>query len=335
MFNTVSLFRRIQENVTTNQIQVSLCYLFGLLCLLPLFYDSNSRLEESVLRDALTFKGYRYTAVATLALAIPFTLDLVTDLVFKPKGGRQSNEKTVVKEGFLNNTEKVLFLIGNIMLPIVAFFPENTIHWAYIYICCNKCQQILTCGAIVISLCRYDNSIWTNRTTYCLIIFLGLGNVLICTTKNRFNVLAFEIPTRNAASLIADLLVVITAFTYSLALIRWIRAQYRKKGLYPSMSQKASDLIYPLIYMMMPVICIVVLVVLTLRYQTLTLHTGAAILINSLIYFCYMLFIIFLSMRMVKSEVVQGLYALIESKKVYVRYISHELRTPLNAGNRI
>jgi signal transduction histidine kinase len=42
-------------------------------------------------------------------------------------------------------------------------------------------------------------------------------------------------------------------------------------------------------------------------------------------------------MRMVKSEaeVIQGLYALIESKKVYVRYISHELRTPLNAGNKI
>jgi hypothetical protein len=34
-----------------------------------------------------------------------------------------------------------------------------------------------------------------------------------------------------------------------------------------------------------------------------------------------------LAMRTVKFEMVQSLYALIEAKKTYVRYISHELRT--------
>jgi hypothetical protein len=291
-------------------------------------------LEETLLREALTSMGYRYSAVATLTLAIPVTFDLITDLVFKPKGERQSNDKTVVKEGFLNNTEKVLFLIGIIMLPIVAFFPENTSHWAYIYICCNKCQQILTCGAVVISLSRYDNSIWTDKTTYCLIFFVGVGNVIICNISNRFDLMRIQVPLRTLA-IIADICVIISAFMYLILQIKWIRAQYMKKGLYSSMNQKMSELFYPLIYTMMPLFCIMALVVLAFLFKKLTLHTEAALLVNSLIYFCYMLFIIFLSMRMVKSEVVQGLYALIESKKVYVRYISHELRTPLNAGNKI
>ena len=34
-----------------------------------------------------------------------------------------------------------------------------------------------------------------------------------------------------------------------------------------------------------------------------------------------------LAMRTVKFEMLQSLYALIEAKKTYVRYISHELRT--------
>jgi hypothetical protein len=149
MIDPVVLVSWIRKNLSTNVIQVFLCSLFGLFCLLSLSYHSGSGLEDTILRDSLRSIEYRYSAVATIPLAIPFTFDLITDLVLKPKNGRQSNEKTVVvKEGFLNNMEKMIFLIGIVILPIVAFFPENTVNWAYIYICCNQCQQILTFGAI-------------------------------------------------------------------------------------------------------------------------------------------------------------------------------------------
>jgi hypothetical protein len=283
-----------------------------------------------MLRSSLTSIGYRYSSVATLALVIPFTLDLLTDLVFKPKNGKQSNEKTLGKEGFLNNTEKLLFLIGIVILPIVAFFPEDIPNWAFIYICCNKCQQILIYGAIIISLSRYDNSAWTDKSTYMMIILLGTGNVFLCNVSNRRPFIVSS--TYEGFELTALLLVLLSIFIYIFSTIRWLRAQYKKRYLIKSMNQKTFELFYPL-YSTMTVLCIIILAVLVFVYKRLARFDEVAILLNNLIYFSYILFIIFLSMRMVKSEVVQGLYALIESKKVYVRYISHELRTPLNAGN--
>jgi hypothetical protein len=330
MIDPVSLVRVIHENLTTNIIQVLLCYLFGFFCLLPLYYNLSLFLEETVLRDSLTSIGYRYSAVATLTLAIPFTFDLVSDLVFTPNDVKHSNERTVGKEGFLNNMEKVLFLIGTVMLPIVAFFPEDTRNWAFIYVCCNKCQQMLIFGAIAISLSRYDNSAWTDKTTYAIITTVGIGNVILCNASNRHPSIA--ISTYDALEIVAVLLVLIGALLFLFSIIRWFRGAFKKN--FDLVSKTQKELFYPLIYTAMTVLCIVTLAVLVFLYRRTSRHDKAAILVNSLIYFSYILFIDFLTMRMVKSEVVQGLYALIESKKVYVRYISHELRTPLNAGNK-
>jgi signal transduction histidine kinase len=55
------------------------------------------------------------------------------------------------------------------------------------------------------------------------------------------------------------------------------------------------------------------------------------LVITSLPFVLFVLLLAVLSMRVVKSEMTDALLALIESKKVYVRYISHEMRTPLNA----
>lgn len=330
MIDPVLLVSRIRGNLTPNVIQVLLCYMFGFFCLLPLYYDPSTYLEETILRNSLTSIGYRYSAVATIALAIPFMLDLVTDLVLKPKDVKQSNEKTIVKEGFLNNMEKVLFLIGTVMLPIVAFLPDTTARWAFIYVCCNKCQQLLVFGAVISSVSRYDKSAWTDRTTYITIITLGAGNVLICNTQNRQPVMQVT-SSCGPYELVALALVLLSAMVHIFATIRWFRGSYKKHILLHSKTLKTSELFYPLIYNTMTVSCVITLAVLLIKYNRISMHDEAAVLVNNLIYFAYILFIIFLSMRMVKYEVVQGLYALIESKKIYVRYISHELRTPLNA----
>jgi hypothetical protein len=266
-------------------------------------------------------------------VAIPFTLDLVTDLVLKPTDAKQSNEKIIVKEGFLNNTEKVLFLIGAIVLPVVAFFPENTTNWAFIYICCSKCQQCLIHGAVVISLCRYDSSAWTNKATYVIITSIGVGNVILCNTNNRSSNLTTS--TYDILEIVGIFLVLLSCGVYSFFTTRWFMGLFKRNFDPVSKTQKISELVYPLVYTTMIGISFVTLVIIVSLYGRTIKHDEIAITITNILYFCYILLIIFLSMRMVKSEVIQGLYALIDSKKVYVRYISHELRTPLNAGNEI
>jgi hypothetical protein len=136
---------------------------------------------------------------------------------------------------------------------------------------------------------------WTDATTYIIIITLGLGNVLVCNTIHAFKVSATSYHA--TLDIIALIFEFITAFTFFISLIRWFKGIFK--------TQKISELMYPLIYLVMTVLCIITLFVIIFTYERLTSHDKAAILVYSLIYFCYMIFIIFLSMRMVKSEVIQ------------------------------
>jgi hypothetical protein len=67
----------IHDNLTTNVIQIFMCYAFGFLCLIPLYYEPISYLEESKIRDALRSKKFHSSSVATLALVIPIIFDMV------------------------------------------------------------------------------------------------------------------------------------------------------------------------------------------------------------------------------------------------------------------
>jgi hypothetical protein len=109
---------------------------------------------------------------------------------------------------------------------------------------------------------------------------------------------------------------------------RWFCGPFRRNFWLLS---KTTELYYPLTYIFISVACTSTVVYLAFQYGRIQDFDESALLINNLIYSAYALFMIFISMRMVKSEVLQGLYALLQSKKEYVRYISHELRTPLNA----
>ena len=63
-------------------------------------------------------------------------------------------------------------------------------------------------------------------------------------------------------------------------------------------------------------------------------HSGdKALLLNCVPYIIFELAFLFFALRLVKNETVSALLAVIDAKKMYVRYISHELRTPLSAAN--
>jgi uncharacterized membrane protein SirB2 len=85
---------------------------------------------------------FKYSSTAILALVVPIIFDIIADLFFNLKEEKRSDDYTMIQEGTLNDSGKLLFLSGIIVLPIVAFLPENTTNWAKIYLCRSKCQQI-------------------------------------------------------------------------------------------------------------------------------------------------------------------------------------------------
>jgi hypothetical protein len=296
----------IRNNLTTNILQVLICYVGGFFCLIPLYYQPKSHLEESLLRHSINSVGYKYSSIAILALVIPVILDCITDLFFTLKKEKEDNN-TIVREGFLNNLEKVLFLSGVVILPIVAFFPESTKNWAFIYLCCNKCQQIFVYGALMISLSRYNNKCWTNRTTYITITSIALANAILSNVNNNETISARLRLNLDGFSFV---LIVFGSLLFLISAIRWflgpVKRQFRllfKK----TKSKEKSELFFSVVYISMTILYIVIMAIFRSYFDRLEYYNAKALWINNLIYFAYVLFIIFISMRMVKSEVVQGL----------------------------
>lgn len=290
-----------RENFTTNVIQATSLVLGGFLCLIPLYYHPLSILEESLLRDSLTSNGYRYSSVATFALVIPVLCDITMDLVFKSNIAKAS-----VKEGFLNNIEKLLFLSGIVILPVVAFLPKTTTNWAFIYLCCKGCHQIMIFGSVCISLNRYDKKCWTDRATYVIIITLVAGNVIYCNINDLEMKLDIQITNfYESLSNTAHALLITAAVIYILCAFRYVG-----RNLCPYVFNKAklkSELYFPLVYITMTALFLVLTLFTKLVYNDIKNYDAVALLLNNLINFAYVLFITLLSMRMVKSEVVQGL----------------------------
>lgn len=299
----------VYVNLTTNVIQVLICYLGGFFCLIPIYLQPISNLEDSLLRDSLTSVGFRYSSVATLALVIPVFFDTLTDLVFNHyQRGKQNTGNSVVSEGFLNTLEKVLFLSGIVVLPITAFFPESTTNWAFIYVCCNKCQLTFVGGAVIISLSRYNNKCWTNKATYLAVIMLSLGNSLASNIDNPKEV---GQKVDYYVAVISYVIPALASFIFLSSAFRWYIGPLRRKlcaiSNDPSLFEEKTCFFFPLVYITMSVMCILTIGVLSGAYNTLRIYDGTALLVNNLIYFAYVLFIIFISMRMSKLEVVQGL----------------------------
>lgn len=289
----------VLNNFTTNVIQVLICYGGGLCCLIPLFRQNESNVEGSILRTSITSVGNRYISVATLSLVVPAFLDCISDLFFNSKDGKQQGDKTVAKEGFLNGLEKGLFLSGIVITPIVSFFPESTTNWVLIYICCQKCQQIFIFGSVTISLCRYDNNCWSNKATYVVILMQNLGNIIY---QN------FTGAGTRIVDTFSVCLVIISVTIFFVCAFRWYIGPFRRKyNVLFRQTQEGSELFFPLVYITMSVISLITLCLLKGFYNRPEGFDETALLVDKLIFLMYILFIIFLSMRMVKSEVVQGL----------------------------
>jgi hypothetical protein len=226
----------------------------------------------------------------------------------------------VVHDCFLNNLEKILFLSGLIVCPITAFFYHSS-TWTLIYVSCNKCQLIFVAGAVLISLNRYDSQCWTDRAIYFAVIAIALS----CAMSSYFN----NIPTIGRSAewdnldFASYLIAYFAAAVFLVCTFKWFYKVAKRK--FSQLAKKAAcekcDY-FPLIYVTVSVVCVMTFAILSIYYDRIDLYDETALLVNNLIYTTYALFMIFISMRMVKSEVIQGLVSTYIPIYIYM-YISY------------
>ena len=167
---------------TTTIIQLLMTSLGGFLCFLPCFLGTPSCVETSTLRASLSSVQYGYSAVTLIVLTIPLMIEMIIDgllYLYQSYFVRNRQQSTYILDTTVirpytysfNTPEKMLFIIGIIIQPLVAFLPADTTNLGQLYICCNKCQIMLVGGTFASWLCRYDSR---HFGVYSMSMFIGI-----------------------------------------------------------------------------------------------------------------------------------------------------------------
>ena len=199
---------------TTTILQLLMTSLGGFLCFLPFILGTPSCVETSILRASLSSVQYGYSAVTLIVLTIPLVIEMAIDgllYLYQYSFVRKKQQSTYILDTTVlrpytysfNTPEKMLFIIGIIIQPLVAFLPADTTNLGQLYICCNKCQIMLVGGSFASWLCRYDSR---HFGVYSMSVFIGIlvisvslqafgDNMRNCETMNQvlFLIIVFAI----------------------------------------------------------------------------------------------------------------------------------------------
>ena len=317
-----------------NFFQILFCFICGLLCLIPVCLQISSNIELKPLRQSLSScHSFTYCSVASVTLIVPLFLDVILDLVVMFVSATLSvkinKQKTVVKDAagfiFLNIPERMLILVGMIVVPIVAFLPKNTENLALIYVCCNNCQQNLVGGTLLISLSRYDKEYWSIRVTSFSLLFYSMGLVGGSFIGNVYS--SESNPTQIILALdsCSYFLTLAPCLLFIVNSLRWLLIVYfgvnpwKKLRMWSSKVQHVPDLevlrvsdspdhnFFPMIYVTGGLVILLSFCCLMARAPRPENYDSISLTLNSVPYVCFLILVSILSMRMVKFEVVQGL----------------------------
>ena len=323
---------RIRAILESNLLHTLYCLLSGLSCLLPIALRLPSNLEKSPLRDSLSSSPqFTYTCVASIALVIPLYFDILLDFIYGSSHATSTRQKENLQKDsitftFLNVPEKLLILMGMTILPLVALLPPDTQNLALIYVCCTKCQQNLMGGSILLSLSRYNKEFWSVKSTLLSLVVYSFGLIGSAFLNNIYLAETPPPPSIVLIDNLAFVCIVIPCLVFVLNSGRWVIIVYcrahtwknilmctSKTQLLPEPqptihgSQTSDHTFYPMVYTLFGMTLVLMLCIIYGTSGRFENYTKNNLLQANIPFLVFIVAISTLSMRMVKSEVVQGL----------------------------
>ena len=340
----------------------------GCLCFLAMATDSN--LENTILSDAFrNGPQTRIAFVASISLAIPVILNLFVDFYVDYIGVTPKQTQTTPSKNssnskdILTKPEKLIFMLGIVMLPIVSCFPG----WnkaTLLFACALAMQQQFVFGIMMTSLNRFDNNYFPTPIAYMLIILETVGAIvrpygingsaaMTLTFGNKLPTYMFQLCATWSSICMLFVLIIFWLSSVLVARVcgekvksqyyRWPNWCYLRNHVQSSKSTNtqtniSTDTVDDTFLYFRITYCLTIMAWMFITGVGNIGHVFYEYNDNNLMLYIlpfviFQLSILFFDIRLVKHESVSALLALIEAKKTYVRYISHELRTPLSAAN--
>ena len=296
-----SFFDAVSKFLGHNLTHLIICVLGGAACFIPIILNDVSTLEKSILRSTLEMDStFRETSAAVIALAFPLAVDLIFDCL----GGKKEGQKDYSPDfsnGSLNKFERLVFLFGVTLGPIVSYAPRSTVKWALIYVCASNAQIVLLGGVFMASLCRYNKKHWPGITTIFVLTNLVLANVLSSFSFN---------------SITSGVLNSIACFIFLLCCLSWlyvvfkeelVRLKQLKKGVIDRSIHAQSHIYFVISYVISCIVGLTIVVTVYQKYPEFENFDATALFLFNGACVVFEISIMLVSMRMVKFDVVQGL----------------------------
>lgn len=330
------------DKLNSNNFQTIFCFASGLFCFIPVILDMQSYVENSILAESLVSSSeFDYSCIASIALVIPLFVDVFLDLMMNFIDASSSAEakklkpkpiETSARFNFLNISERLLILMGVIILPLVNFLPKETKNLALTYLCAYKCQQNWVGGIIVVSLCRYDREYWSISSTLVSLSVFSIGLISGSFVDNYS-------ASESSPSFIMILVLAVFLLTHLPLLvflwnsIRWLIVVYFKchhwknflffkstnnsspqnsiRNTPPPAVSTVDHTFFPMVYITSGIFLLIMLGIVVGIANKIQDFNRLNLLQNNVPYLVFSILISTLSMRMVKFEVVQGLVSYI------------------------
>ena len=336
----------------SNSFHTIFCLISGMCCLLPLYLSMPSNIEDTQLPKSLSSSpGFVHTSFASLTAVIPLFFDVLLDIfsILTTKWAplninssrvRQPHAQKNIRFTFFNIPERLILFAGVIVVPLVAVLPTDTKNLGLIYLCCSKCQKNLLGGVIASFLCRYDKEYWSVKFTLFSLLSFSIGLIGGTFVDNIFA----SSTSSNRIFLSIDLIVVALTIAPCLVMminsIRWLIIVYFKafswKGFMMcsstdqlltdsnaiAVSKDLDDTFFPMVY----IVCVTCLIILILSLSVTTFrvqnYTGRDLSLHNVPVLIFVISLNTLSMRMVKSEILEGMVST-SNQLFYCFYLLH------------
>lgn len=306
---TSSMTRIVNSNLT----HVVICFAGGLLSFLPLAIGLKSNLEDSTLKNSLSAGYYfRDSSMASLALAIPISIDIILDVttLFVKKRKICGPESQIC----LNNIEKCMLLIGITSIPLTTFLPYSLPNIGLVFFCCQKFQLVTVAGIVMTSLCRNNKEFWTVPHTVIFLFVLGSATSMSIFARNA-SLSNPDDRVRRGLNLACVFLSLAPICCLIYCNIRWLTDVIRtERKCSPHLAgidrQSDRHTFFTMIWVITTLIGMILQALINGVYLNVDHFDSKALLMNNLIFLCFELSITVFLMRVVKSDVVHGLVSL-------------------------
>jgi hypothetical protein len=283
-------------------------FLCGLCCFIPLFAGDLRDYSNSPVMDALTAQSNRELAVAAAALTVPIFLEILTD-VFTIDEGSEKREKikSHVQDELLNTQERSLLALGVIASSVPSLLAPGQLYLVNIYYSFYRCRLIFTGGALMLSLNRYDQLFWPARIVNFILFCLCCGCIIATFAEN-----TSSDETSFIVHQIGLVLFLVSYFLFAIYSVRWM---YYSVPI-PCMALKSTSgrendgkwhKLFPLLHISTLTITSAALIVEKRLHGVEENSTTHSIFSHNLIYALYFVFIMYISVRKMKSGVIHGL----------------------------